>query len=46
MIGVDIEFPMLHPHVMSDGNGVIEKNLTPFKLSDFRKKYRLVIDKF
>ena len=31
---------------MIDFNGVIEENILPFKLSDFRKKYQGIIDRF
>jgi hypothetical protein len=36
----------MHPTNMIDFNGVIEENILPFKLSDFRRKYQDVIERF
>jgi hypothetical protein len=31
---------------MMDANGIIDENIKPFKYSDFRKRYRVLIETF
>lgn len=45
-IAVDIEYSGLHPLNMFDFNGIIQQNIKPFRLSQFKNNYKLVIDGF
>jgi hypothetical protein len=38
--------PNYNPAAMSDINGIIEQNINPVKLSDFKNKFKVLIDKF
>ena len=45
-LAIDIGHWQFHPYNMADNNGMIDKNLQPFKYSDFRRHYKVVVDKF
>jgi len=42
-LGVNIDYWQYHPFNMMDGNGIIDENIRPFKYSDFRKRYKVLI---
>ncbi len=48
MVATKIEINNIQysPFRMVDKGGVLEENVQPFKLSDFKKKYQPAIDKF
>jgi hypothetical protein len=33
----------LHPQYLLDADGVIDKNIKPFKYSDFRRRYKVLV---
>jgi len=42
-LGIDIDYWQLQSCNMLDVDGVIDKNIKPFKYSDFRRRYRVLI---
>jgi hypothetical protein len=42
-LGIDIDYWQLHSCNMLDADGVIDKNIKPFRYSDFRRRYRVLI---
>jgi len=41
-----VDYYGLNPNKILDLKGVIDKNIQPFKLSDFKNKYRVIIQKY
>ena len=46
VLTIDMHDRNYHPSYMSDENGIIEENIKPVKLSDFKDRFRVLIDKF
>ena len=46
VVTVHIDDWNLHPNNLYDANGVIEKNIAPIKLSEFRETHKRLIGLF
>ena len=45
-LSIDMHHRNYHPNFMSDADGIIEENIKPVKLSDFKNRYKVLIDKY
>lgn len=46
VVTIDFDLSRLSPTSMIDFTGVIKNNVEPFKLSDFKNKYKVIIEKY
>lgn len=45
-LSIDMHHRNYHPALMADPNGIIEQNIEPVKLSDFKNRYKVLIEKY